>query len=958
MTPDFALSLSYSGIALLQRAASSGGPAQGWYSLGEVALDVEDLSGALAVLREEAVPNADIDGPEVKLILPNEQVKYINVPFEGGDPIVAVEKALVGATPYPVSELVFDWRVSDGQLQIAAVAQETLDEAEAFANDNRFLPLGFAAIPDGTAFEGEPFFGPAQAAMTHLAPGVTVEGDATAISVLTGPAPGADTIVAVEAPEEPSEPDADRPTPEIDGSAVPTAAESQVVPAEDDVSEPEAPAELAAPQADILADGIANVEEEAATVADAAPPDDATPEDTPRTPDLSAPTDVPDPVKPLGEPMAEAEPPVSFASLRAEHAGGEAEIPAVAAPDPNAEGKTPGLSATRSASAEDAPAKAAGAQGSIAARLQAQATASLQQDDLEPATTQPDGASSDDTGSSSVTSVLARAQSGLGRGIGFVSRRTAELRASRNDPGEAPTPPQKRGGAAAALAGGNRMDEAQRMTMFGARRDAKKVEVGGKPRFLGLMLTAALLVVLLGVAAWASIFVDEGLARFFPGRNAEQPATETALSQPVAPAIEETAPEATPDTPTLALPQAPEANPDDVSVASLTPGLPAPAQDSELGNDTLGLTRPLGYEALTPEEAEARYAATGIWQRAPIPPADLRPGILEDFYIASIDPNVTQQDAVALPPASDLLADQGISPQELPPTADQRYDFDERGLIVPTPEGLEAPGGYQLFSGRPSIEPPLRPQTRPVDPESPVVTIEPPQLVAPDGPVVVDPSLRGLRPAARPDDLAELNERAVLGGVSLAELSRMRPRIRPLVVERQAAQQLEQAEAERVAAAVAAAVAAEEVAAAEQAQQEAEQAALPASRLAVINSAAPRTRPNSIARIVRQAERDAARAETRVASIAPRTVQPPAPSRSSVAQAATQRNAINLRRVNLIGVYGKPSDRRALVRLKNGRFKKVKVGDRVDGGRVLAISDTQLRYQKGGRNVTLDLPQS
>ena len=60
--------------------------------------------------------------------------------------------------------------------------------------------------------------------------------------------------------------------------------------------------------------------------------------------------------------------------------------------------------------------------------------------------------------------------------------------------------------------------------------------------------------------------------------------------------------------------------------------------------------------------------------------------------------------------------------------------------------------------------------------------------------------------------------------------------------------------------------------------------------------------------------------------------------------------------MNLIGVYGQPSDRRALVRLANGRYRKVKVGDRIDGGRVLAIGDDTLRYQKGGQNLTLNMP--
>jgi hypothetical protein len=60
--------------------------------------------------------------------------------------------------------------------------------------------------------------------------------------------------------------------------------------------------------------------------------------------------------------------------------------------------------------------------------------------------------------------------------------------------------------------------------------------------------------------------------------------------------------------------------------------------------------------------------------------------------------------------------------------------------------------------------------------------------------------------------------------------------------------------------------------------------------------------------------------------------------------------------VNLIGVYGTERDRRALVRLSNGRFVKVQVGDRLDGGRIAAIGRDELRYTKGGRNITLSVP--
>ena len=85
-------------------------------------------------------------------------------------------------------------------------------------------------------------------------------------------------------------------------------------------------------------------------------------------------------------------------------------------------------------------------------------------------------------------------------------------------------------------------------------------------------------------------------------------------------------------------------------------------------------------------------------------------------------------------------------------------------------------------------------------------------------------------------------------------------------------------------------------------------------------------------------------------------MRPIAPTAASVARQATVRNAIDLSQLNLIGVYGQPSDRMALVRLSNGRYQKVKVGDRIEGGRILAIGENSLRYQKDGRNQTLSMP--
>ena len=78
---------------------------------------------------------------------------------------------------------------------------------------------------------------------------------------------------------------------------------------------------------------------------------------------------------------------------------------------------------------------------------------------------------------------------------------------------------------------------------------------------------------------------------------------------------------------------------------------------------------------------------------------------------------------------------------------------------------------------------------------------------------------------------------------------------------------------------------------------------------------------------------------------------------ASVAKQATIKNALNPNNLNLIGVYGTPSKRRALLRLPSGRYVKVEIGDRVDGGRVAAIDVDSLSYVKSGRNRVLKIPQ-
>jgi hypothetical protein len=79
------------------------------------------------------------------------------------------------------------------------------------------------------------------------------------------------------------------------------------------------------------------------------------------------------------------------------------------------------------------------------------------------------------------------------------------------------------------------------------------------------------------------------------------------------------------------------------------------------------------------------------------------------------------------------------------------------------------------------------------------------------------------------------------------------------------------------------------------------------------------------------------------------------PTTRTVASQATEKNAISMGKMNLIGLFGAKGNRRGLVRMPNGSFVRVQVGDRLDGGTVTAIGDGQLSYQKGSRNTTLTL---
>jgi hypothetical protein len=74
------------------------------------------------------------------------------------------------------------------------------------------------------------------------------------------------------------------------------------------------------------------------------------------------------------------------------------------------------------------------------------------------------------------------------------------------------------------------------------------------------------------------------------------------------------------------------------------------------------------------------------------------------------------------------------------------------------------------------------------------------------------------------------------------------------------------------------------------------------------------------------------------------------------ARPAREQVGLQRRELSLVGVFGSGDQRRALVRLSNGRMQKVGPGDRVEGVQVAAVGSDSVRLVGGGRDTMLRLP--
>ncbi|HQU70300.1 MAG TPA: hypothetical protein PLI43_19190 [Albidovulum sp.] len=964
MKPAFALDLDNDSVTLLQRSAV------GWLRVGSVGFSDADLDGALGRLKGKAEALAP-EGFTSKLILPPSQVLYTEVDAPGPDRTArraTIAEALKGRTPYEVTELVFDFSRSGDRAKVAVVAQVTLDEAEGFAETYGFNPVCIVAVPRDGAFGGEPFFGLTARAGEHVPEGSHLDRDQEPVRV-TGDVsalPEAEPVVAKPIVEAVVEPVVEL-APVVEAEAVvepEPVVEAESVPEPEPIVEPEPVVEAAAKEQATLAP-------EAVDAAADQPDAEAAPE-VPAA--AEEPVAVASVLEAVAGRMQAAE--QAAAPAVAEALEPEDEAPFIAIDDaeeaepitvigegvPEAWSET-ALAAfqTRRASArpedEDDLLAAenrlhlttADPVPDVATVPVIEGVAAITAPELDVPPLQADG---DEAGDATIQKRRAAA---LGRPIlksipdavhGTIAQQ--KLRHAVAAPPIAaatpPAPPRPRKTAAS------------RQTAPAQARSSGRVLLA----LTGILLAA---MVTLGLAsAW------------FSGGDEPTGAVAPSETAPTTPAAENAAPidEAVPPSDSAEADLLPEAAPDAIEAA---PEPDVSATDAAVA-DALNETPADPVVAAPAEVADTPPASS------PLPEAD-----------ASGAPAIAQSPATpdgaggpnALPDARTAASDAPPAPQPVPPPFGTVMQFDSAGMIVPTAEGVITPEGFTLFSGRPSKVPPARPATAApaalpaavpatTDPAAAPAPTDPATATPGDGaalapavepPPPADPALAGKKPRDRPASIAAAATAAQQKADALAEAaaaaakaeaehlasataqavtSSRRPATRPrgLVVTTSV-------QSAAVDAAVAAAVA-EPLAVAPEPAPAPVTAPQPPPQPEVVATAAPEPAP--------QPELLAGTSFTDEVSEPEVQGTPNMPTTRTVAKQATIKNAINLSEVSLIGVYGSSSNRRALIRMPSGRFVKVKVGDRLDGGTIAAIGDSEVSYVKRGRTIVLKMAKS
>lgn len=978
MKPNFALGLTQDGITLWQRGAS------GWLRVGAVSPDAPEMDAQMRDLAKIASALAP-DGVHTKLVVPDEQILFCDVPVSARNPEMQaheIRAQLAGRTPYPVEELDFDWTVKDGTAQVAVVARETVIEAEDFATLYGLNPVSVVAAPQAGRFAQEPFFGTTRGARDLIGDPARLERDRDILKEtgsVTLPDP---ELVAAEKPPVASENGAKpaaqtppAPAPTVPDTAKATEPETKKAPvadtkpAKDSLTPTATPAQ--SPAAPSKPASASPAEDRKATLLSKlksakADSDSAGALSTPsgltallnarqakdKTPEATAPTATLTPTQQKENTSDEA---MAFRSRRATAASAKpAATPNVKAQDhkPGKDllgalrrrlGSRPGLSklsfgALDKLATAPKPAKSKAQTPEGVKPAGAAALTPAQQSTPAPQTR------------SSNAPAPAKAQ-GTGRNAAPAPAGPAKATNTglpqRKDPLDT---------LHARANSGSGQSEVDRMTIFGARNNDTPE---ASPARRALLVLGGVGLLLLAAAIWAFYFAASptGIA---PQLSEDinpvvEPAplaadisdpTDGALMQDEIEAalgledaaqqlpIDATGPEFAQDTPITPSPPSTVAN--DVTagrIAGLRSASLLPPQEAVPLPDAPSAPAPFGADPLPPlrediaAETAVPEATTGSGEDSLLSENAAPAGSSLPEGEEALDITVSQGTPPVTPPARPeaLAPEPEIAPTPEPEAAPEQALADQTAAD-PLDESLLV---IDVTEGRPPVTPPVRPAG--LTPEPPPPTGQPADA---DPDSLIQPIQQGTEDSSSADQ-AGLNAPPP-GGVALSAL---RPATRPAELEETAATAAAEPEFD-------------------------------ASQLAVAASLRPGARPGQFAAVVQRALRAAqprtstqAPAATIASAPAPEAAiqtaraavpaAPPIPASASVAREATQARAINLRQINLIGVMGTSSARRALVRLSNGRVVAVRVGEQLDGGQVTAIGENELRYVRRGRDVVL-----
>ncbi|WFE73472.1 hypothetical protein [Roseinatronobacter sp. S2] len=981
MKTNFALGITESGVTLWQRGE------RGWLRVGAVALDHENLDAAVADLVGTAAKLGS-DKFVTQLVIPDDQILYtrISAPGPGIDAQRSqIRKALEGRTPFPVEELDFDWTGAGPDVDVAVVARETLIEAEDFAKKHKLNPVCFVAAPASGAFKHAPFFGTSRAIRDIIGDPEKLVRDreilhetGVAAPPVAPPPPAAKATAAPAADKTTPAPDkatADKEPPqskpaETESAKTDTTPDNATVP----------PKKLAGEKRTDSAAGADLKDAKTGTKT-------AGTKSAPKASESAAPKGAQDDILPGFMTRRKPEPTLDGKSAAASGAK----------PDTSLTGLTQKLAGIRDADDQQenaaeacktaqglrgtyasANARIAESMGQLRARFMS-AKKTVEQDSPKPAAAPMLGLPKrrqDEIPAAKSEAWQPPAQK-------TPAKRTEAPKATDWTPASRPTDATQSattrkspletlrsiGQTSAAGATSATDPEAERLTVFGARGTA----AGGAstPKLKSRLLIGGGIVMILAAAAvWAFYFARPAppeipvtlapapeAAVDTPAPLEDDPATAEADAIEAALGVEDVAERG---------PETDATTPDGASTSALADEDATQIENGTAPSAEMDQGRIAGLRSSTlimPQELAALPASPEAPQpfgTDPLPPlrSELEAQDTQDMAAldASEPDTSTLVDEQGLPAGEEAL-EIGVTqgrPTTAPPEKPVRFTLPEAPEPEAEPEAAEPDASDADVPDAPDLpqedaaSQPAETTDTPDDASDGdtasaaldesdleiVITPGTPPVVPPSRPEALQPDTdqsQGQAPS-QTDEIQQASGDATAGGLALSAL---RPASRPsdlaaraeAIIERQTPR-IENATPQAVAASL-----------------------RPSDRPSAFASTVQRALNATSTAAAAPAAQSTPQAPVQTASAA--AAQPNIPSSASVSREATQARAINLRQFNLIGVMGTSSNRRALVRLSNGRVLTVRVGESLDGGQVTAIGETELRYNRRGRDVVL-----